>query len=99
MLQNHRKAAGMTQWNLARALRTNQSQISKLERSERRLDVVDCLRICRAICLDPGKSLRSVDFVRAARKCVGRNREAYCALLDDMATGSRIAPSTPRPAT
>jgi transcriptional regulator with XRE-family HTH domain len=47
---------------LARALGTDQSQISKLERSERRLDVVDYLRICRAIGLDPGKPLRSIDF-------------------------------------
>jgi len=42
------------QWDLARALRTDQSQISKLERGERRLDIVDYLRICRAIGLDPG---------------------------------------------
>ena len=61
MLQSHRKAAGITQWDLARALGTDQSQISKLERSERRLDVVDYLRICRAIGLDPGKPLRSID--------------------------------------
>lgn len=67
-LQRHRKAAGMTQWDLARALATDQSQISKLERSERRLDIVDYLRICRAIGLDPGKPLRSVDFGKAARK-------------------------------
>ena len=67
-LQRRRKAAGMTQRDLARALGTDQSQISKLERSERRLDIVDYLRICRAIGLDPGKPLRSVDFWRAARK-------------------------------
>ena len=43
-LQRHRKAAGLTQWDLAHALGTDQSQISKLERSERRLDIVDYLR-------------------------------------------------------
>jgi transcriptional regulator with XRE-family HTH domain len=68
MLQRRRRAAGMTQWDLARALGTDQSQISKLERSERRLDIVDYLRICRAIGLDPGKPLRSVDLGRAAGK-------------------------------
>jgi hypothetical protein len=49
-------------------LLADQSQISKLERSERRLDIVDYLRICRAIGLDPGKPLRSVDFAKATRK-------------------------------
>ncbi len=68
MLPSHRKAAGMTQWDLVRALLTDRSQISKLERSERRLDIVDYLRICRAIGLDPGKPLRSVDFARAETK-------------------------------
>ena len=58
----------MTQWDLAGALGIDQWQISKLERSERRLDIVDDLRICRAIGLDPGKPLRSVQFGRAARK-------------------------------
>jgi transcriptional regulator with XRE-family HTH domain len=57
-LQRHRRAVGLTQWDLARALGTDQSQISKLERSERRLDIVDYLRICRAVGLDPGKPLR-----------------------------------------
>ena len=68
LLQSHRKAAGMTQWDLARALRTDQSQISRLECSERRLDIVDYLRIFHAIGLDPGKPLRAVDFGRTARK-------------------------------
>jgi len=45
---------------MARALGTDQSQVSKLERSERRLDIVDYLRICRAIGLDPAKPSRSV---------------------------------------
>ena len=60
MLQRHRIAAGVTQWDLARALGTDQSQISKLERSERRLDIIDYVRICRAIGLDPGKPVRSI---------------------------------------
>ncbi len=68
MLPRQRKAAGLTQQDLARALGTDQSQISKLERSERRLDIVDYLRICRAIGLDPGKPLRSFGLGRAARK-------------------------------
>lgn len=48
MLQRRRKAAGLTQRDLARVLGTDQSQTYKLERSERRLDIEDYLRICCA---------------------------------------------------
>lgn len=54
-----RRAAGMTQVELARALDTDQSRISKIEQGERRLDIIDYLRICRAIGLDPGEPLRA----------------------------------------
>ena len=54
-----RRAAGKTQIDLAEALRTDQSQISKIERGERRLDIIDYLRLCRAIGIDPGDPLRS----------------------------------------
>ena len=75
MMHRHRKAAGISQWNLARALGTDQSQISKLERSERRLDVIDYLHICRAIGLDPGEPLRSVRPTEAANRG-GRKKRA-----------------------
>jgi len=54
-----RRAAGKTQIDLAEALGTDQSQISKIERSERRLDIIDYLRLCRAIGIDPGDPLRT----------------------------------------
>lgn len=56
-LIRYREEIGMTQWELARKLGTDQSQISKFERRERRLDVADYARICHAIGLDPGKLL------------------------------------------
>lgn len=59
-LVKRRKAAGLTQWDLARVLRTEQSRVSKMERYEIRLDVVDYVRICRAIGLDPGEPLRAM---------------------------------------
>lgn len=56
-----RKARGLTQWDVAGRMGTEQSQISKFERGERRLDVLDYLRYCRAIELDPGSLLQSAE--------------------------------------
>jgi transcriptional regulator with XRE-family HTH domain len=53
-----RRAADVTQAELASRLGTDQSFISKYERGERRLDVVEL----RAICLALGISL--IDFLR-----------------------------------
>lgn len=57
-----RRAAGMTQVELARALDTDQSRISKIEQGERRLDIIDYLRICQAIGVDPGEPLRAASI-------------------------------------
>ncbi|MBX9634258.1 MAG: helix-turn-helix transcriptional regulator [Magnetospirillum sp.] len=43
----------MTQIDVAQAMGTDQSQISKFERGERRLDILDYVRYCEAIGLDP----------------------------------------------
>jgi transcriptional regulator with XRE-family HTH domain len=59
-LIRRRKAAGLTQTDMARRLRTDQSQISKLERGERRFDIIDYVRYCRAIGVDPGEPLRGI---------------------------------------
>jgi DNA-binding XRE family transcriptional regulator len=61
-LVSARRAAGMTQTDLGQALGTDQSQISKIERAERRLDIVDYVRICRALGIDPGAPLRDISF-------------------------------------
>jgi hypothetical protein len=45
------------QWDLTHALRTDRPQIAKLERSERWHNVVDYLRVCRAIGLRSVKDL------------------------------------------
>ena len=52
-----RKARGMTQADVAKAMGTDQSQISKFERSERRLDILDYVRYCRAIGVSVGDLL------------------------------------------
>jgi transcriptional regulator with XRE-family HTH domain len=52
--------AGLTQVDIAKTIKTDQSRVSKLERGERRLDVVDYVRLCRAIRVDPGDLLASI---------------------------------------
>ncbi len=53
LLAEARKAAGITQQELARKLRKHQSFVAKYESGERRLDVVEFIQIVRAIGRDP----------------------------------------------
>lgn len=53
LLIEARKAAGLTQQQLAAKLRRPQSFVSKIENGERRLDVVEFLTICRHVSADP----------------------------------------------
>ena len=48
-----RQACGLTQTELAEQLRKPQSFVSKYERGERRLDVVELVEIARHLKLDP----------------------------------------------
>lgn len=57
LLVAERRRRGLTQWDLARAMGTDQSQVSKLERRERRLDIIDFVRYCCAMGLEPGEWL------------------------------------------
>jgi transcriptional regulator with XRE-family HTH domain len=62
LLRDERKKAGMTQAKLAKKLRRPQSYISKYERGDRRLDVIEFLEIARAIKFDPNEILQRLDF-------------------------------------
>jgi len=53
LLLAERKAAGLTQIDVAKRLRKPQSFVSKYEQGERRLDVVEFLHIAKAIGFDP----------------------------------------------
>jgi hypothetical protein len=56
-----RKAAGITQQDLALDLRKPQSFVSKYERRERRIDVVEFVTICRSIHVDPCRIIREIE--------------------------------------
>ena len=48
-LRNARKAAGLSQTELAARLQRTQSFVSKVERGERRLDVIELRAFCEAL--------------------------------------------------
>lgn len=56
-----RKAAGVTQAELAARLGKPQSFVSKVERGERRLDVIEFCQVAEALGREPAKLLQ--DFV------------------------------------
>ena len=61
LLVEARKAAGLTQVELAAQLQRPQSYVSKVERGERRLDVIEFLEVARALQLDVVAFLHQLD--------------------------------------
>ena len=62
-LVSARKSAGLTQKDLAGHLDKAQSFVSKYERGERRLDVVEFIAICRILNIDPNSIVNTIiDF-------------------------------------
>lgn len=49
LLRQTREGAGITQVELARRLKVHQSFVSKIETGERRVDLVELGRICKAM--------------------------------------------------
>jgi transcriptional regulator with XRE-family HTH domain len=60
-----RKAAGLTQRQLADRLHRPQSFVAKYEGGERRIDVVEFLTVCQAIGVDSAKLLKALKNVIA----------------------------------
>lgn len=56
-----RNEAGLTQQELASRLDKHQSFVSKFERSERRLDVLEFIMVCRALGVDAHSIIRDVE--------------------------------------
>ena len=49
LLRDTRHAAGMTQVELAQSIQQSQSYVSKIEKGDRRLDVIQLRTICQAM--------------------------------------------------
>jgi transcriptional regulator with XRE-family HTH domain len=60
LLIERRKAAGMTQAQLAKRLGKSQSFISRLESGQRRVYVVELLELAEVLGFDAGKALAAV---------------------------------------
>ena len=60
LLVEAREKAGMSQRDLARELDVHASWVAKVELQERRLDVVETLRIARILKVDAARILREV---------------------------------------
>ena len=61
ILVQARRDAGLTQVALAKKLGRPQSFVSKFERGERRLDVIEFLEVARALSLDPPRIIADLD--------------------------------------
>lgn len=59
-LTEARKAAGISQSELAERLHCHQSMIARIESGERRIDVVELIVITRAVGIDAAKVVASV---------------------------------------
>jgi transcriptional regulator with XRE-family HTH domain len=49
LLREARERAGMTQWELAERLGLSQSFVTKMERGDRRIDIIQLRTICRIL--------------------------------------------------
>jgi len=71
-----RKNAGLTQQQLATRLRKPQSFVSKYERRERRLDVVEFVRIAQIAGADPSTIVDALQSELAGRPHRERRKDA-----------------------
>ena len=68
LLIEARNSAGLTQIDLARKLGRPQSFVSKYERGERRLDVIEFLEVAHAIGIDPSHFIRKLQQAAIAKR-------------------------------
>jgi transcriptional regulator with XRE-family HTH domain len=68
-----RNSSGLTQVGLAKKLHRPQSYVSKYERGERRLDLIEFLNITQAMDLDPLELIRKLQRTLRGAKQVRRS--------------------------
>jgi transcriptional regulator with XRE-family HTH domain len=73
-LRDARKRRGISQVDLAKRIGRQQSHVSKLERGERRLDVLEYVVVARAIGVDPCEPLRKLALLISFGR--GQNRSS-----------------------
>ena len=61
LLREARKSAGLSQHEVAKGLGWRQADVSKVEAGERRLDVVEFVRMARIIGFDPTQFIGLID--------------------------------------
>lgn len=62
-LIEQRKAAGYTQRDIAKILRVHHSIIGKIEKGDRRIDVVELVQYCRALGVDPREAIDEITSI------------------------------------
>jgi ribosome-binding protein aMBF1 (putative translation factor) len=67
LLIEARENAALTQYQLAARLKRPQSCVSKFERGERRLDVVEFIEVCKVLKMDPCSIIRELAKESASR--------------------------------
>ena len=73
VMRDLRLASGLTQVMLAKKLGNTQTFVSKMERGERRIDVVEFVEICEALGVDPRVAFE--DFLARRRNGPGSLRK------------------------
>ena len=71
-LKNNRIEKELTMRDLAERLETQHSFVQKVENGERRLDLIEYLRYCEALGVDPIAGMRKVQNFVKARKLAGQ---------------------------
>ncbi|MBB5209648.1 helix-turn-helix domain-containing protein [Chiayiivirga flava] len=74
LLRDLRVGQGMTQVDLGHALDNTQTFVSKIERGERRIDVLEFIDICEAMNVDPVSAFKQFMTQRGVPAPAGKRR-------------------------